>query len=118
MGIDTYQKLNDGPSNLAIICALTVQGAGAVAKGMVDFYPKTSSNWSLTVGGPSTFHLLTPGGAPFTPASPGVYDDGHHTTHSGWIGVWLPAGHGLPDGTVTWLVTNDDPNAIFAIQVN
>lgn len=116
MGIDTYQKLNDGPGGLAVICPMTVEGNGAVAKGAVEFFPKVTSEWRLIVGAPHTFHLLKQDGSPLVPVAPGVYDDGHHTTHSGWIGVWLPAGHGMPDGTMTWLVTNNDPNSIFAID--
>ena len=110
MGLDTYQKINDGNLGLAIICPMTVQSQGMVAKGMVEFYPKVTWQWRLIIGG--NFHLLSPGGLPIVPN--GVFDDGHHTTHSGWIGAWLPPGHGMPDGTTTWLVSDWD--GLFSID--
>src|SRR5215216_3777184 len=50
--ISVLELLNDGPSELAIICSLSVYDVGSadflVAKGMISFARKWTAHWSLT----------------------------------------------------------------------
>jgi hypothetical protein len=117
--ISVLELLNDGPTELAVICPLTVYDAGSpdfvVAKGMITFARKSASNWRLLLQGtPNKFHVVnaTTGG-PITPVA--IWDDAHHTTTTGWIGVLIRKNQGLSPGDTTWLVAKDNvgPNYVF-----
>jgi len=103
------EKLNDGPSELGILAHLVVMGgsvpyATGYAKGRLSFFPKITSNWRLVMRGyPAWFHILDVAGAPCTPSL--IWDDGHHTTSSGWLAVAF-SGCNLTDGNSTFLVSN------------
>ena len=117
--ISVLELVNDGPSELAIICLLSVYDVGSadffVAKGMISFARKWTANWRLLLQGtPDKFHVVnaTTGG-PITPLA--IWDDAHHTTSTGWIGVHIPKNRGLAPGDTTWLVVKDNvgPNYVF-----
>jgi hypothetical protein len=110
--ISVLELLNDGPSELAVICPLSVYDIGSpdflVAKGMISFTQKWTANWRLLLQGtPDKFHVVnaTTGG-PITPVS--IWDDAHHTTSTGWIGVLIRKNQGLSPGDTTWLIAKDN----------
>jgi hypothetical protein len=116
--ISVLELINDGPSELAVICPLSVYDTGSpdflVAKGMISFARKWAANWRLVLQGtPDKFHVINPTtGGPITPLA--IWDDDHHTTSTGWIGVRLRKNQGLSPGDTTWLVAKDNvgPNYV------
>jgi len=117
--ISVLELINDGPSELAIICPLAVYDIGSrdslAAKGVITFTRKWTANWRLLLQGtPDKFHVVNPRtGGPITPLA--IWDDGHHTTSTGWIGVLLRKNQALSPGDTTWLVAKDNvgPNYVF-----
>src|SRR5215217_478890 len=106
--ISVLELVNDGPSELAIICPLSVYDVGSadffVAKGMISFARNWTANWRLFLQGtPDKFHVVhaTTGGS-ITPLAIG--DDAPHTPSPGGIGVRIPKNQGLVPGDTIWLV--------------
>jgi hypothetical protein len=77
--ISVLELVNDGPSELAMICPLSVYDHGSpdtlVAKGMITFARKWTANWRLVLQGtPDKFHVIHPiTGGPITPLA--IRDD-------------------------------------------
>jgi hypothetical protein len=110
------ELLNDGPSQLAVLCPMIVYGGGTIAKGRISFQPKVTANWRLVISGfMPWFHVLDRDGAPVTPTR--IWDDAHHTTTSGWLGVSFPPCK-LADGDPTYLIARDPPGADNSVWID
>jgi len=117
--ISVLEIINDGASELAPICMVSVYDVGRpdmlLGKCMISFARKWTWNWHLVLQGtPDKFHVLHPiYGSPVIPYD--IWDDGHHTTTSGWVGMWLPRNQGLFGGGVTHLIAKDNvgPNYVL-----
>jgi hypothetical protein len=111
LNIDTLEIVNDGGSALAPICTVLVYDPGHpnLLKGecIITFARKRTWDWHLLMAGPaSTFHLVHPIGGHPVPVEV-IWDDGHHTTTSGLLGMWIRKNLGLQGGDVTMLIAGD-----------
>lgn len=108
--IDRLEIVNDGPSELAILCYGQAFDSGnpsyLIGKCRLDFARKYNANWTfLWSGQPQWFHSLQHvSGAPVMVGN--IWDDGHHTTTSGWLAWTMPTGAGISAGDPAFLVAN------------